>query len=66
MDEDNTKDCAKCGHNFDNHLIKGYGEMPLEGWMECPVETCEYNMTWSIDEKARPEMEKHKREKGIE
>ena len=66
MDKDSNKNCAICGHNFDDHLIKGYGEMPLEGWMECPVENCKCEMTWSLEEKARSEMEKYKSEKGIE
>jgi hypothetical protein len=63
---ENVKFCSLCGHSFDAHLLKGYGEMPLEGWMECPVEGCECHRTWSVDEASLPEMEEYKRDKGIE
>ncbi len=58
--------CKLCGHSFDNHLLIGHGEIPLEGWMECPVENCDCYRTWSMDENIRLQIEEYKREKGIE
>jgi hypothetical protein len=41
--------CWQCGHLFNPHRLLGYGDLPTEGWMECPVEGCECRMTWSMD-----------------
>jgi hypothetical protein len=40
--------CEQCGHNWDAHLLHGYGSPPTEGWMECPVEGCECKNTWGV------------------
>ena len=61
----NVADCDLCGHNFDDHLVKGYGELPLEGWMECPVSGCNCSMTWSVCKTKREEFEKYKDDKGL-
>jgi len=49
--------CSQCGHNFNAHLLKGYGEPPTEGWMECPVDGCSCEMTWSAGNKLKAEVE---------
>lgn len=40
--------CKQCGHPFSPHRVLGYGQPPVEGWMECPVEGCTCNITWSM------------------
>lgn len=40
--------CNHCGHLFNPHRLCGYGDPPTEGWMECPVESCDCRMTWSM------------------
>lgn len=49
--------CDICGHDFNTHLVKGYGEPPTEGWMECPVDGCECERTWSLDEESKKGIE---------
>ncbi len=48
MSDNTEKPCHKCGHDFNAHMLKGYGSPPTEGWMECPVEGCKCDMTWSL------------------
>ncbi len=57
--------CDLCGHAFNPHELKGYGEVPLEGWMECPVDGCDCHRTWSFDEASRPAIEQHKRDNDL-
>ena len=49
--------CTRCGHPFDPHVMKsaclaslapGDPEVPVAGWMECPVEGCDCWSTWAI------------------
>jgi hypothetical protein len=42
--------CARCGHPKGKHKLIGYaepGEVPREGWVQCPVEGCTCHQTWS-------------------
>jgi hypothetical protein len=39
--------CRQCGHEFNDHQLKGYGEPPVEGWIECPIEGCHCHKTWA-------------------
>jgi hypothetical protein len=45
----NDELCSQCGHPFNSHRLLGYGSPPIEGWMECPVEGCGCQMTWSVE-----------------
>jgi hypothetical protein len=51
--------CAQCGHDFNTHLLKGYGNPPTEGWMECPVEGCKCEKTWSMDAESKASVERY-------
>ncbi len=39
--------CRQCGHDFNAHQLKGFGEPPVEGWMECPLNDCSCHQTWA-------------------
>ena len=47
-DAPSVRICARCGHDEDPHRFCGYGEPPVEGWIECPVEGCDCSGTWSF------------------
>jgi hypothetical protein len=47
MPEVKPDPCRQCGHEFNHHQLKGYGEPPVEGWIECPIEGCRCHMTWA-------------------
>jgi hypothetical protein len=49
--------CEQCGHNWDAHLLHGYGSPPTEGWMECPVEGCECKRTWGVSAEMKAQIE---------
>src|SRR5262245_25730164 len=57
----NVELCQQCGHPWDDHLLKGYGDPPTDGWMECPVEGCQCRMTWSVDDQLRQEIDTRRR-----
>jgi hypothetical protein len=51
--------CEQCGHNWDAHLLYGYGSPPTEGWMECPMEGCECKKTWGLSPEMTAQIKAH-------
>ena len=57
--------CEQCGHNWDAHLLYGYGSPPTEGWMECPVEGCGCKKTWGLSPEMTAQMKTHALKDGV-
>lgn len=61
---DTPRTCAQCGHDQDPHVLaasvtatlQGVDEVPVAGWMTCPVDECDCWSTWSI---ASASLEQH-------
>lgn len=45
--------CKNCGHNFDQHQLKGHltneTTTPMKGWITCPEENCTCFLTWDAN-----------------
>jgi len=55
--------CDQCGHPWDPHRICGYGDPPVEGWIECPVEGCKCHSTWSLEPEVAAQIRARKQQR---
>ena len=47
------KICNCCGHDFEQHELKGFNndesDAPMKGWIMCPRENCSCFLTWGAN-----------------
>jgi len=52
-EQTDIKICNCCGHDFDQHELKGFYEdesdAPMKGWIICPEENCNCFLTWGTN-----------------
>jgi hypothetical protein len=56
------RDCDRCGHPFQEHLLCSHGKPAVSGWVECPIEGCTCESTWSLPPEQAEEVKRLSRE----